>query len=118
MKCNYCNYTVNEDTVYCPNCGENVHTKKKNKIKEEKEQKEERKKTPNSSTTITSGSYYIAWGILGYFIPIVGLILFIIWKDTKPKDSKAAGIGALIRLIIMIIAFIIMFALGVINSLR
>lgn len=41
-----------------------------------------------------SGS--IGWGILGFFIPIVGLVLFLVWKNTKPKCAKVAGIGALI----------------------
>ena len=36
------------------------------------------------------------WGLLGCCIPIVGLILFLVWKDTKPKTAKAAGIGALV----------------------
>lgn len=30
------------------------------------------------------------WGLLGCCIPIVGLILFLVWKDTKPKTAKAA----------------------------
>ena len=41
-----------------------------------------------------SGS--IGWGILGFFIPIVGLVLFLVWKNTKPKCAKVAGIGALV----------------------
>ncbi len=41
-----------------------------------------------------SGS--IGWGILGFLIPIIGLILYCVWKNTKPKSAKVAGIGALI----------------------
>ena len=41
-----------------------------------------------------SGS--IGWAILGFFIPIVGLILFLVWKGTKPNCAKMAGIGALV----------------------
>ena len=41
-----------------------------------------------------SGS--IGWAILSFFIPIVGLILFLVWRTTKPKTAKVAGIGALI----------------------
>ena len=36
------------------------------------------------------------WGLLGCCIPIVGLVLFLVWKDQKPKTAKAAGIGALV----------------------
>ena len=52
----------------------------------------------------------IWWGILGFCLPVVGLILFIIWNQTKKKSAKQAGIGALIRVIIsFIVAIVIMF---------
>ena len=54
-----------------------------------------------------------AWGLLGFCIPVVGLILFLIWKDQKPKTAKAAGIGALVSVIIYVVAYILIIALGV-----
>lgn len=53
------------------------------------------------------------WGLLGFCIPIVGLILFLIWKDQKPKTAKAAGIGALVSVIIGVVSYILIIALGV-----
>ena len=47
--------------------------------------------------------YDVLWGILGFVFPIIGLILFIVWKDEKPKSSKAAGIGALIKVILTVL---------------
>lgn len=49
------------------------------------------------------------WGLLGCCIPIVGLVLFLVWKDTKPKTAKAAGIGALIAVILYVIMYVIIF---------
>lgn len=49
------------------------------------------------------------WGLLGFCIPVVGLILFLIWKDQKPKTAKAAGIGALVSVIVYVVAYILMF---------
>ncbi|EOS53104.1 hypothetical protein FMM75_00250 [Lachnospiraceae bacterium MD335] len=51
------------------------------------------------------------WGLLGCCIPIVGLILFLVWKDTKPKTAKAAGIGALVSVILAVIYYIVMFVI-------
>ncbi|MDE5779981.1 MAG: hypothetical protein K2I03_00660 [Lachnospiraceae bacterium] len=51
------------------------------------------------------------WGLLGCCIPIVGLILFIIWKDQKPKTAKAAGIGALVSVILSVAYYIIVFVI-------
>ena len=53
------------------------------------------------------------WGVLGCCIPIVGLVLFLVWKDTKPKTAKAAGIGALVSVGIGILYYILMFAVGI-----
>lgn len=49
------------------------------------------------------------WGLLGCCIPIVGLILFLVWKDQKPKTAKAAGIGALVGVILVVAFYIIWF---------
>ena len=38
----------------------------------------------------------IGWGLLGCCIPIVGLVLFLVWRDQKPRTAKAAGMGALV----------------------
>ena len=56
------------------------------------------------------------WGALGCCIPIVGLILFLVWKDTKPKTAKAAGIGALISAIAGVVVYVLMFALGIASA--
>lgn len=53
------------------------------------------------------------WLVLGLFFPLIGLILYLVWKNDRPGDSKMAGKGALIGVIIeaviMIIYFIIAF---------
>lgn len=49
------------------------------------------------------------WGLLGCCIPIVGLILYLVWKDQKPKTAKAAGIGALVGVILVVAFYIIWF---------
>ena len=58
-----------------------------------------------------------AWGFLVFFIPIVGFILWLVWRDEKPKTAKSLGIGALVGVIIgfifIVIYFLIMmFVLG------
>jgi len=53
------------------------------------------------------------WGLLGCCIPIVGLVLFLVWKDTKPKTAKAAGIGALISVIVIVVWYILIAVLGI-----
>ena len=52
-------------------------------------------------------------GLLGCCIPIVGLVIFLVWKDQKPKTAKAAGIGALVCVIVGVIFYILMIVLGI-----
>ena len=67
---------------------------------------------PQQAPVVDSGSF--GWALLGFFFPVVGLILFLVWKDQKPLTAKKAGLGALVGVIasvvFMVIYFIIVFA--------
>jgi uncharacterized membrane protein YvbJ len=45
-------------------------------------------------------------GGLCFFFPIVGLILYFVWKETKPESSKFAGKWALIGFIVNVVVSI------------
>ena len=72
--CRNCGAEINEYALTCPKCGAQQRTE------------------PSASPD--EGGFL--WGLLGCCIPIAGLILFLVWKDTKPNTAKAAGIGALV----------------------
>lgn len=63
----------------------------------------------NASSSSTYDSGCIGWAILGFFVPIAGLVLYLSWRDEKPKTAKIAGIGALISVIIAAILCVAMF---------
>lgn len=60
----------------------------------------------NNNTVTDSGGFL--WGLLGCCVPIAGLVLFLVWKDQKPKTAKAAGIGALVS-VIASVAFTVLY---------
>ena len=68
---------------------------------------EENTNVVNTSATEKEGSKF-GWGVLGFFIPLVGLILFLVWMKDKKKAAKAAGIGALIGFIFSIISTVLL----------
>lgn len=47
------------------------------------------------------------WGVLGFFVPLLGLIFYLLWKDTMPKKAKSIGIGAIIGTVISVLASIV-----------
>lgn len=54
----------------------------------------------------------IGFAILGFCIPLVGLILFLVWNTDRPADAKYAGIGALVSVGLSIVFFILSVVLG------
>ena len=83
---------MDDSTTYCINCRTNFD---------------------NNGTDDHSS---FGFAILGFFIPIVGLILFLIYEDKKPKRAKSAGKGALIGFITEIILSIVLVILCVVFS--
>lgn len=92
MYCRNCGKSIDDSATYCINCG----TRFDNNIKENDD---------HSS---------FGFAILGFFIPIVGLILFLIYEEKKPKRAKSAGKGALIGFITKIVLSIILVILHVV----
>lgn len=66
----------------------------------------------NTNVTNTNDKGGFLWGLLGCCIPLVGLILFLVWKGDKPKTAKAAGIGAIVGVVVCVIYYILVIALG------
>ncbi len=88
MYCKNCGETIDDQAVVCPKCG-----------------------VAQTAPVVDKGGF--GWGLLGFCIPIVGLILFLIWKDEKPLTAKAAGIGALVSVIVGVVFYIILAIIGI-----
>ena len=88
MYCKNCGRTVDDTSPYCNNCGARIDNK------------------PNADVSEDSSS--MGFTILGFFIPIIGLILFLVYEGKKPKRAKSAGKGALIGFITRIVLTIIL----------
>ena len=85
MYCTECGAKLEENSDVCLNCGKVIK---------------------NTQPEVTESGSTFAWGILGFFIPLVGLILFFVLNNTKPKAAKSAGIGALISTAIVTVMLI------------
>lgn len=94
---------------FCPSCGIQYTADKKFCDQCGGELKE---MTTAASTPLQSAAYPQAnptdapsggYAVLGFFIPIVGLILFLTWKDSFPLRARSAGKGALIGFIVGVI---------------
>ena len=99
MYCRKCGKEINDGTAYCPYCGESQGAGAARPQQSPYQQ----------AMVYDSGSF--GWAILGFLIPLAGLILWLAWIDIKPKSAKMAGIGALVSVILSIVSFIVMIAI-------
>ena len=88
--CKKCGQEIDDQAIVCPACGVSQETKPQ---------------------VVDNGGF--GWGLLGCCIPVVGLILFLVWKDSKPKTAKAAGIGALVSVCAAVLWYIVVIVIGV-----
>ena len=83
--CRKCGSVIDDGAVICPHCGVEQRTR-----------------------AVVNDDGSILWGILGFLIPLVGLILWIVWYDSKPKSSKMAGMGALIAVLLAVVIWVLL----------
>ena len=53
------------------------------------------------------------YAIIGFLFPIVGLILYLIKKDSMPIRAASAGKGALIGFIVWFVFYFIIFSISI-----
>lgn len=90
--CKNCGMEITDNSSFCPGCGFKLKEPRATPIEED---------------------YVALWGVLGFLIPIVGIILWAVWMNDKPKSSKAAGIGALIGIVLSILITVIIFVVAI-----
>ncbi len=85
--CPNCGAELVEGARFCPYCGASFHEVYVNQ--------------PVNEMDAPSAGF----ALLGFFLPIVGLILYLVWYNDFPLRAKSAGKGALIGFITGIVLF-------------
>ena len=84
MTCKRCGKEVNEG-AFCPYCGTPLYVETPQKVDK-----------PDAGYTV-----------LGFFLPVIGLILYLVWKDDYPLRAKSCGKGALIGVIVAVALWVL-----------
>lgn len=82
--CTKCGKELEDNALYCTACGATQNTGQ----------------TP---TTQSIDGNSVGFNVLSFFIPLVGLILFLVWRNESPIKAKGCGIWALVGFIVAII---------------
>lgn len=119
--CSNCGKELADSSAFCSECGapqqgtpsESQQYQESVYRQSPPQQNQQTYQAPQQAPIVDSGSF--GWALLGFFFPVVGLILFLVWKDQKPLTAKKAGLGALVSVIasvvFTVIYFIIIFGL-------
>lgn len=123
MYCRYCGTALEDNAVVCSKCGATV-TPPAAPYGAQQPQ-------PNPQQPYQNPYYNNSYGqqpypqqqqedrpsagfnVLSFFFPIVGLILFLVWKDQKPRCAHAIGKWALIGFIASAILTIVSIVLSI-----
>lgn len=100
MYCSRCGEYQNGNEAYCQNCGAQLSVGQGN--------------TPDDRSSP-------GFAALGFFFPLVGLILFAVFDSKQPRRAKSAGKGALIGFIVkavLTILFTVIYTTGVLNLIQ
>ena len=87
MFCRNCGKEVNDNAVVCVSCGAAVK--------------------PQSSKQ--DGPIGCLLGGACFLVPIIGLVLYLMWKDEMPQKAKQAGIWAIVGFVLNLIFSVIYF---------
>jgi len=116
MNCKWCGNVVNESDKFCQHCGgklidynnqENIQVIEQSAEEQTTINQNNLNPKLNNSSNSEGGKANIGLVILSVFIPLAGLIIFLVKKDNDKKTAKASGIAALISFGVILILSII-----------
>ena len=87
MYCKNCGREIDDKAVICPKCG-----------------------VPQEVKPSDEGGF--GWSLLGCCIPIVGLVLYLVWKNEKPKTAKDSIKGGIVGFVLIVLYYLFIFVLG------
>lgn len=116
MFCSKCGKEVSDDSLYCESCGSRVGNT--TGYQNSEYQNTGYKNTGYQNTDYQNTGYQyqnmgpakldknsIGLNILSFFIPIVGLVLYLVNRKTSPIKAKGIGIWALVGFIVNVILY-------------
>ena len=91
--CMHCGKEMIDEAVVCVNCGCSIAPVR----------------AIGASAGDPTDKPSTGWAVLGFFFPLIGLILYLAEKDKTPLKAKSAGKGALIGVIASVVVSILVF---------
>ena len=108
MYCTKCGkFVERDDALFCPFCGA--------ELKRENTQSFQQSSYPGQDMGNHPYGYRyhnpydapsLGWGLVGFIIPVAGLILYLIWKDESPLKAKSCLQGFIASIVLEVVCFL------------
>ena len=111
--CSNCGKEINPDKAFCPYCGVSKvgENNSQASVATTTETQNYASANNNANTNGEQDAPNMGFAVLSFFFPMIGLILWLVWKDQMPLKAKSCGKGALIG---VVTNFILSIVIGVI----
>lgn len=102
MLCPKCNANLVNSTTHCPQCGAEINYSGNNEA------------PIQNNVTIDNPSHFA--GAVSCCFPIVGLILYFVWKDEKPNSAKVICYWMIGGIVIWVVLYALLFIVGLAST--
>lgn len=117
-KCPNCDADIDNGRTVCPFCGSKIGI---DDSVNDKQYKQDAIYTQNTQQQYQSrqvndtGS--VGYWLIGFFVPIIGIILYFVWRYEQPNNAKRCLWGALVSIIVSFVLTILTFICMIIAAL-
>ncbi|MFR6099909.1 MAG: zinc ribbon domain-containing protein [Thomasclavelia ramosa] len=117
MYCHQCGKEINDEVKFCPYCGAPIdlgqtqtQTDQGYQPLQDNPYNQPYNQNYNNSNVKADDAPSAGFAVLSFFIPIVGLILYIVWKNEYPAKAKSCLKGLIVGVVLYVISLCCMFA--------
>ena len=112
--CKKCGRNIGADKAFCPYCG-TPRAAAESSQQQAAPQQAAPQSAPvtvnvtNNAPAANGDAPSTGFAVLGFFFPLIGLILWLVWKDQTPLKAKSCGKGALIGVIVNVVSSVLIY---------
>lgn len=115
MYCKNCGKEI-EEVKFCPHCGADQATTQTEDINQGYQpinQQPNQQSYQGQSYSYNNDESSMGFAILSFFVPVVGLVLYLVWNKEYPKKAKSCLNGLITGVVLYVVAVCCMISAGI-----